>query len=80
MGINSNQFSNAYTQTIGQIPAATVFNYSTISSTAYGNLTYAQYIDKITKVQICENSYNSAWFTKSLRTLEVANTGTIPYA
>lgn len=80
MAINQQQFSNAYTQTTGQIPAATVFNYSTINSTAYGSLTYAQYIDKISKVQICENSYNSAWFTKSLRTLEVANTGTIPYA
>ena len=60
MAINATQFNNAYTQTTGQIPAAKVFNYSTINSTANGSLTYAQYIDKISKVQICENSYNSA--------------------
>ena len=60
MAINQSQFSNAFTQTTGTIPAATVFNYSKINSTAFGSLTYAQYIDKISKVQICENSYNSA--------------------
>ena len=79
MAINQLNWDNAYKPTSGTLNVLEALNYP--NSTYNGQqLSNAQLIARLSQDTICYNSYENAWLTKGLRTIQIEMAGTKQYS